>query len=316
MGVSRAAARLLLKEGAHRPFQGALLTLGRQHVYVTAEELRRFADVESCPLRHARFELHPDASLARREFISDDSLFVALGFDSLTRLDYANYEGVEELLDLNQARTPASLAARFDAVLNFGTLEHVYHVPHAMAHLARMTKPGGRILHLAPASNHVDHGFYSFSPAFFTDFARQNRFELNALWLCRVRGTLERGAWDCYDCLHQDPVQQLAGRLDGRIYYVAAIMTRTPDSTSDEIPQQSEYLRLWSTGPHSTDSHAPSSASGEQPGSKAECLLRRLSRRPALQSAARRLISIWRGAINTYRNGTRGRPPLRRAFRL
>ena len=60
-------------------------------------------------------------------------------------------------------------------------MEHVFHSPHAMRHLTRMVKPGGRIIHTSHASNFIDQGFYSFSPTFFFIIMRITVSESKAL---------------------------------------------------------------------------------------------------------------------------------------
>src|SRR5690554_3341922 len=133
MGICRAELNLLAAEAKRRAFGGTVATLGRQHVYVTEGEVR--AKLESLSsLQRVSFELHREPALAQRQYISDNSLLEALGFEQSVRIDIDDYEQVDAILDLNAAETPEDLAGRFDAVFDFGTLEHVFHVPHALAH--------------------------------------------------------------------------------------------------------------------------------------------------------------------------------------
>jgi len=105
----------------------------------------------------------------------------SLGFDLVRAMDASDFEGAEILLDLNQSETPKELVGVADVILEGGTLEHVLHSPHAMRHLTRMVKPGGRIIHTSPASNFIDHGFYSFSPTFFFIIMRRTVSEPKTL---------------------------------------------------------------------------------------------------------------------------------------
>jgi len=43
-----------------------------------------------------------------------------------------------------------------------------------MANIVRMLKPGGRIMHMQPMNNYVNHGFYQFSLPFTLIITRQS----------------------------------------------------------------------------------------------------------------------------------------------
>src|ERR671926_423816 len=55
--------------------------------------------------------------------LSAADLFAALGFGAVESLDVSDYEGADHVFDLNRKLLPDTLAARFDLVLNGGTLE-------------------------------------------------------------------------------------------------------------------------------------------------------------------------------------------------
>ena len=104
--------------------------------------------------------------------------FAALGIEDLVSLDVSDYEGADVIFDLNAQELPASLSRRFGVVLNIGTLEHVFHVPNALADIARMLRDEGVALHILPTSNAVDHGFYQFGPTLIFDYYAAPGFEL------------------------------------------------------------------------------------------------------------------------------------------
>ena len=295
MGLHPAAASLLLDEARRRPFSGSVATLGRQHVYFTYDMLAARAAQAGVRLTSAEITPHREPALAKQGFISDDSLFAALGFSESVRIDVSDYEAVEEVFDLNADETPAHLIGRFDVLLDTGTLEHVFHIPNALKHLYRLVKPGGRIIHNTPASNHLDHGFWMFSPTVFQDYYAANGFEINAIKLLRFSPRHTSVPWTVYDytpgCLTGDVMW---GGLDAAMYATFAVVTKTPESTCDRIPQQGWYVRRWA--------ESPGDATAE-PG-KAGALLRRVERSPLLTLAARSLIRSWRST-----------EPLRKRFR-
>jgi hypothetical protein len=86
-----------------------------------------------------------------------------LGVSDVNSLDYSSYEGADILHDLNQP-VPANLKGRFDAVVEGGSLEHIFHFPIAVANLMQMTKVGGTIFASTVSNNLCGHGFYQFSP--------------------------------------------------------------------------------------------------------------------------------------------------------
>jgi hypothetical protein len=92
------------------------------------------------------------------------SFFSRLGFTAAESLDVSSHEGAQHIFDLNEDRLPAHLVGRFSAVLNGGTLEHVFHVPNALSSMTAMLEPHGYVIHLLPCNGYVDHGFYQISP--------------------------------------------------------------------------------------------------------------------------------------------------------
>jgi len=284
MGLQPGAASLLLDEARRRPFSGSVVTLGRQHVYFTNNMLAERASRAGVRLTAAKVTPHREPDLAKRGFMSDDSFLAALGFTESVRIDVSDYEAAEEVFDLNAAETPPHLAGRFDAVLDSGTIEHVFHVPNALANLCRLVKPGGRIIHFTPASNHLDHGFWMFSPTVFQDYYATNGFEVNSIRIVRFSPRHTTAPWLVYDyapgCLSGDVMW---GGLDGAMYATFAVVTKTAESTCDRIPQQGWYVKKWRESPADDVEYGTAGA-----------LLRRVEGSRALTLAATGLIRSWR----------------------
>lgn len=307
MGVCLTEVKLLAAEAAVRPFYGDLATLGRQHVYATEADVRRIFTDYRLPLGLKSFTLHRDASLAAQGFISDESLFLAFGFERVTRIDIDEYELADAIVDLNSSETPAHLVASFDTVMDFGTLEHVFHVPHAMAHLSRLLRPCGRIVHMLPASNCVEHGFYSFSPTFIRDYYAASGFDITTIYLCQLPRKFERSAWTLYEY----PVDHLnaipMGRLGSGIFAIFAIVSATERMKIGVIPQQGFYREVWSR---------ERSAVTAPPEGKAEKLVSLLDRSPTSRNVAQRVVANWRAWRRWWREMREGKVPLKRVGRL
>lgn len=99
-------------------------------------------------------------------FRYSEAFWEMIGVQELATLDVSNYEGASIVHDLN-APIPADLNGRFDAVCDFGTLEHVFNLPVALRNCLEMVATGGRFFVQTPANNYFGHGFYQFSPELF-----------------------------------------------------------------------------------------------------------------------------------------------------
>lgn len=232
MGLARGAVALLLKESLRRKFSGRVATLGVQNVYMSTEDLVK---------QFARFSTEPpqkiDQSLGE---IDDKKLFELLGFDSIDRIDYSDFEGAEHIVDLNKDGLPKNLLGQFDLVLDSGTLEHVFHIPNVLKNIISLAKVGGRIIFLSPSSNHMDHGFYMFSPTFFVDYFSANKFDIETCYVVRYSPNLN-DLWDVYEYDTARWRDLHIGGLDDSPYAIFFVATRRADSASDVVPQQGYY---------------------------------------------------------------------------
>jgi SAM-dependent methyltransferase len=234
MGIGRAAVALLLEEAATRPFVGSLATLGRQTISATDQEVAK---------QLARFGFPPPAR-AQEGPLDDQTLFRMMGFASVESIDYSDFEGATHCLDLNADQIPAALAGRFDVVLDSGTIEHVFHIPNALKNVLALAKEGGRVIFLSPSSNHVDHGFYMFSPTLFMDYLVTNGLRIEKLYFIRYSSSA-RAPWKAYAYDQQSWRKFEVGALDARPYLVFVVATRVPGSSIGRIPQQSLYHERW-----------------------------------------------------------------------
>jgi SAM-dependent methyltransferase len=246
VGIIRSNAAFYLDARRRGVDFGRTVTLGRQRVYLRPGDFRALAG-QYLPGRHVEtldldYGGPADAFLAR-----------FLGVRELTALDHSTYEGAGLIHDLN-VPVPADLEQRFDAVVDAGTLEHVFNAPVAFANCMRMVKPGGTVFLCSPANNTCGHGFYQFSPEFFFRvFDRANGFSLTRLVLVT----------------HPFPGAELSSRQTWyEVRDPAAIGARAPLMTTmpaflmvearrveavpilAHAPQQSDYVTRWApSGP-------------------------------------------------------------------
>jgi hypothetical protein len=77
-----------------------------------------------------------------------------------------------------------SLHEKYDAVIDGGSLEHIFHTPNAIESYMNLVKKGGSLFIFTTANNHLGHGFYQFSPEFFFNiFNESNGFEIQDILL-------------------------------------------------------------------------------------------------------------------------------------
>ncbi len=237
MGIAVGVLQFLMEEGVLRPWSGQVLTLGRQATAVDENSFVALADKLSYVARPLR------VADERHGAISDQELFAGLGFDRLLALDANAYERPDVVCDLNKSEIPPQLIGRFDLVFDGGTLEHVFDVAQALRTVCRFTKPGGRVVHVSPLSNCVDHGFYSFSPTLFVDFYAANNWIIRRLAVARFDRDPVHDRWEIQDYRPRD-FDQL-GALSPGTYFLLTCVESKSDSTFEVVPQQSYYRQIW-----------------------------------------------------------------------
>ena len=228
MAIDAADLFFLLREAKERPFQGSVLTFGRQDVTVDAKAFRRLA---------ARLRVQPAMPLPERAGpLTDDELLRGLGFSDVQSLDVNAYEGASVLHDLNSPDVPSEASGRYDVVFDRGTSEHVFHTPNMFVAAARLARTGGRIIHLSPSTNHLDHGFFMFTPRLFEAFYTANGFEIERLELVRYPWLDRRPTIESYRYDSSRPCAGPDGRLDEAGYQVFCVVRKTASSTTDRAP--------------------------------------------------------------------------------
>jgi SAM-dependent methyltransferase len=248
MGVAKSAAKILLAEAKARPFHGSALLLGRQFVTLSERDLREAAQSFGVRLQPTEVKLSQFPELAAQEYLSDRSLFELLGFSQVQAMDASEYEDADFIHDLNDANVPSELIGAFDFILDSGTIEHIFHLPNVMLALFRMLKPGGRIVHITPSSNYLDHGLYMFSPTWFADFYSANQWTIHTLGVVRHSPWPSVHPWEVY--AYRPGAFTQFGGLDDSMYAILCIVEKGPEATGDRIPQQGEYVRdRWQTTP-------------------------------------------------------------------
>jgi hypothetical protein len=210
--------------------------LGRQQLFIDPNSLRQLLRDAGLVMSEADVRR---LLTARNGFA--EPLLRLLGAEEICSIDASPYEGASVVHDLNQP-VPSHLMRAFSAVIDAGTLEHIFDFPRAIRNCMEMVQEGGHLLLVTPANNFMGHGFYQFSPElFFRVCSDMNGFALERIVVCEV----DPGSpW--YQVA--DPAR--AGRrvelMTSRPAYLlvqAAKLRHVPVLTS--VPQQSDYTVLW-----------------------------------------------------------------------
>src|SRR5690606_6136172 len=88
-------------------------------------------------------------------YIRDDEFFQLLGLPKIKALDVSDYEGADIVHDLT-IPIPKQLESSADFILGGSTLDNVFDPAAVLRNIARLLKPGGRLVSVNVASNHYE----------------------------------------------------------------------------------------------------------------------------------------------------------------
>jgi SAM-dependent methyltransferase len=245
MALTYHDVRLLLRaRQASRPLRD-VVTIGRQGLALHRRDLRALAD-EFGPEVLGPWAATPYGVYA------DAFLREAVGVERLCALDASDYEGATVLHDLNRP-LPAELEQRFDAVIDGGTLEHIFDVPAALRAYMGMLRVGGSLFLSTPANNLCGHGLYQLSPELMHRvFVAERGFRADHIALVEAvyPGIELRPARRAVAVVDPDAVAErvtLTGRRPVMLLVQAEKLEHRDDPFADP-PQQSDYTARWRDG--------------------------------------------------------------------
>jgi hypothetical protein len=222
-----------------------VITLGHQKLHLHPPEIRALCDEFGLPTGRDR----PAWAGTRFADYSDDFFEACLGTIELAVLDYSDYEGATLIHDLNQP-VPEAWHQCFDAVIDGGTLEHVFDVREALANVMRLTAVGGRVFLSSPANNLCGHGLYQFSPELmFRVFAPAHGFRAERVELAEARypnvSLVPMGVG--HRVRDPDEAGQRVGLVTKRPVVMSVVATKVEHKQDpfESPPQQSDYTKRW-----------------------------------------------------------------------
>ncbi len=154
--------------------------IGRQRLWLDRQRLREsLADVLANNLEDFGYK-HVDVTRLLEEAEGYAEPFLKLlGCIEASSFDASPYEQATYLHDFNLP-VPTRFHNKFTAVIDGGTLEHVFNFPVAIKNCMEMLEVGGHFVGITPANNACGHGFYQFSPElYFRVFSAENGFRIH-----------------------------------------------------------------------------------------------------------------------------------------
>jgi hypothetical protein len=236
MGVDIESARFLLQSRQMGMVFSRCLTLGRQHYFLGRRETRRL--LRSFGIKEAAVE-RICQGLQQSPF--SEPFWQALGVEELATMDASDFEGATLVHDLNHP-APRALHEHFDAVCDFGTIEHVFNFPTALASCMQLVQVGGRLITHTTANNFCGHGFYQFSPElFFRALGPANGFVMERMVAVEYG---PRRRW--YEVSDPEEVRARVNVINcfPVLLFVQARRVRAV-SPFESWPQQSDYAAMW-----------------------------------------------------------------------
>lgn len=241
MGISKSAFKLFLIEMKKGHLNGKkILQLGRQHTFITLKSANNIAKKLSFQLSEpTNIHLSFNEDLKTCNYLDDITLFSLLGFTDIHSLDVSSYEQSTIIHDLNQP-IPVELHQQYDVIYDGGTLEHVFHIPEVFKNIHSLLKSDGVIIHASPSHNHVDHGFYMFSPIFFHEYYSANHYNILTSYFFEYSSD-HNTSWKVFEyvpgCL--DPLS--FGGFENKMVGIWFVAKKESTSTAGVIPQQGAY---------------------------------------------------------------------------
>lgn len=147
--------------GQESLFRGKkILTLGTLYPFVSPHEARMLA-------QRGVFTDTPKERFSNHLFVE------VLAATSCHSLDVSDYQQSEIICNLNHP-VAQEYVGKYDVVFDGGTLEHLSNLPTALGNIFSLLRTGGIYYFGGPCNNWVDHGFFQFSPTFYSDLCLDN----------------------------------------------------------------------------------------------------------------------------------------------
>jgi hypothetical protein len=205
-------------------------TIGRLNLYLQKREVREFG------FKNYQWKAFCEPFL--KDF---------LGCEEVISIDASDYERASLIYDMNNPLLTHD--QQFDAVIDGGSLEHIFNFPVAILNMMRMVRVGGHLYTANPANNQCGHGFYQFSPElFYRILSEVNGYEVVSMLMTEHRFTATELASPRKIVRVRDPAEigrRIVIARGGTIYLRTLAKKRRHVTEFTRPPQQSDYFVIW-----------------------------------------------------------------------
>lgn len=238
MGINAASLRLLLHAKTTGVDFSRTATISRLGLHVP---LKKFVSIIKDEFGHGVSE-GALKKIHAANYV--EPLLEYLGAKEVVSFDYSDYEKSTHKHNLN-VPIPEEFKSGYTAVIEGGTLEHVFNFPVAVKNCMQMVKVGGHFLGATPSNSYMGHGFYQFSPElFFRVFGPENGFRIEHMFLVEGRASKR---W-----LSVPDPQVVHHRVGMRSSTQTLLLIRALRVSECDIfsttPLQSDYVSRWAGG--------------------------------------------------------------------
>ncbi len=220
----------------------SVLMIGKQDIIAQLYDIKQLME---------EFCIQFDYSGETEDDIDAYKFFYALGAKEVHALDFSDYEGADIIFDLNSTEgMPSELYEHYDLVIDGGVLEHIFRPDVGIKNISNMVKPQGYIYHMLPCGGLINHGFYSFSPMFFTEYYQYPFWIVSNI---RLQYKPERGMYkfvfysmDCRFFLNQEGFNKYVSNYwnHGGEIMIQCICQKQITGGISEVPIQDVYKKL------------------------------------------------------------------------
>jgi hypothetical protein len=167
MGLTAPSLKFILLLNKKYKFKGPLLTYGNQDIYTNIKTIKKWTkEYKLPPISSKKYykstsldleQINPEA----KNFVHAKTFFRQIGIRESDYYDVDKFDFDKPKI-IHDLEKPFGKKYNnfFNLIIDSGTLEHIFDIKSVMANTVKITKLGGYVLHMIPANNFLNHGFY------------------------------------------------------------------------------------------------------------------------------------------------------------
>lgn len=171
-----------------------------------------------------------------------DSYFNALGAKIVNSIDISSYEFATIIHDMNLP-IASELHNKYTAIIDGGTLEHIFNFPQAIQNCMHCLKQGGHFIGISPINNLMGHGLYQFSPdLYYQVFSEKNGFLIKGIFAVAADFSIDTINW--YKISNPEKLNERVTLQNTKPTYMMVLAEKKKNINDIRI-YQSDYQNQW-----------------------------------------------------------------------